>query len=258
MSGTILEPGARVGKYEIVAHIASGGMGAVYKAVDPELRRTVAMKVLSAALAQNELALERFRREARHVARLSHPHIVAIHEYGYDDVGDLHFLVLEFVDGIDLGRYIARRGMVAPPEARLILMQVVKALDHAFAQGIVHRDIKPSNILLARAGKRTVVKLTDLGLARTASDEEFRVTREGSTVGTIDYMSPEQARNSAGTDIRSDIYSLGCTAFHMLAGKAPFAQGGLGERLVGHLETPAPDVRQFCPAVSGRLQRPFS
>ncbi|HZZ79163.1 MAG TPA: protein kinase [Gemmataceae bacterium] len=246
----VLEVGSRLGKYEIVCHIATGGMGAVYKATDLELRRTVALKVLSTDLAKNDLARERFRREARHAARLSHPHIVTIYECGHDGVRDLHYLALEFVAGIDLGRYLSKHGRLKPVEARRILIQAVRALDHAHNQGIVHRDIKPSNILLARVGTKTVVKLADLGLARAADDDEFRVTREGNTVGTIDYMSPEQARDSAATDIRSDIYSLGCTAYHMLAGKAPFAQGGLGERLFQHLESPPPEVRQANPAVS--------
>src|SRR5207302_3495970 len=123
-----------------------------------------------------------------------------------------------------------------PEESRLILIQVAKALDHAFRQGVVHRDIKPSNILLARMGRKIVVKLTDLGVSRVTDDDEFKLTQEGATVGTVDYISPEQARDSSAADIRSDIYSLGCTGYHMLAGKAPFAAGGLAERVYKHME----------------------
>ncbi len=250
MSSSILKPGFRLGKYEVLAHIATGGMGAVYKATDLELRRIVALKVLPSRTARRPDLLERFRREARHAARLSHKHIVTLFECGYDAGHDLHYLALEFVDGIDLEEYIRRRGRLPPAEARHILMQAAKALEHAFERGVIHRDIKPSNFLLAQVSKRAVVKLTDLGLARVADDDDFKVTRDGSTVGTIDYLSPEQARDSRAADIRSDIYSLGCTAYHMLAGKAPFAEGGLGERLFKHLEVVPPDVRQFNPAVS--------
>lgn len=245
-----LEPGFRLGKYEVVSHIASGGMGAVYKATDLELGRVVALKILPAHLAKRPTTMERFRREARHAARLSHSHIVTLYECGYDANADLHFLAMEFIDGIDLGSYIVRVGRVPPEDARRILMQAAKALDHAFSQGVVHRDIKPSNLLLARRGDKMSVKLTDLGLARVQDEDEFQVTREGSTVGTVDYMAPEQARDSQATDVRSDIYSLGCTAYHMLAGKPPFAEGGLGERVYKHMEVPPPDVRQFSPTVS--------
>ena len=253
MSSDLFEAGSRLGKYEVLAHVADGGMGAVYRAVDTELRRTVALKVLFREVAQNATTLERFRREARHAARLNHPNIVALYECGHDPVRDLHYLVLEFVSGIDLRRYIETRGQLQPEEARIILKQATKALCHAFEQGIVHRDIKPSNFLLARVSGRCVVKLTDMGLARKHNDDEYRVTREGNTVGTIDYISPEQARNSASADFRSDIYSLGCTAYHMLAGQPPFPGGGLGERLVKHLQTPAPDVRQFNREVSAEF-----
>src|SRR5205814_2431500 len=112
-------------------------------------------------------------------------------------------------------------------------------------EGIIHRDIKPSNILLARTPDGVVAKLTDLGLSREAGEEEFRVTRDGTTVGTVDYLSPEQARDSGAADIRSDIYSLGCTLFHMLTGKPPFAEGNLTERIFKHVEVEPPDVRNF-------------
>jgi serine/threonine protein kinase len=250
MSSGLLQPGRRLGKYEVLAHVATGGMGAVYKARDLELRRTVALKVLPSHLANTRQILERFRREARHAARLHHRHIVTLFECGYDAEQDLHYLAMEFVDGIDLGAYIERKGRLEPEEARRILIQAARALDHAFGEGVIHRDIKPSNFLLARRGTKLVVKMTDFGLAIVADDEEFKVTKDGATVGTIDYLSPEQARDSRAADIRSDIYSLGCTAYQMLAGKAPFAEGGLGERVLKHMELAPPDVRQFNPAVS--------
>jgi serine/threonine protein kinase len=251
MSSEQLSPGVRLGKYKVLAHIATGGMGIIYKASDEELGRIVALKVLDSSMAAKPSTLERFRREARHAAKLSHKNIVTLYEYG--QANGVHFLALEFIDGIDLYDYIERKGRLAPEESRRILVQAVKALDHAFGQGITHRDIKPSNFLLTRDRDRMRVKLTDLGLARKADEEEFRVTRAGSTVGTIDYLAPEQARDSASADIRSDIYSLGCTLYHMLAGAPPFSEGGLGERVLKHLQEDPPDVRQFNPKVSDAM-----
>ncbi len=251
MSSERLNPGERLGKYKVLAHIATGGMGTVYKASDEELGRLVALKVLDTSLADKPNTLERFRREARHAARLSHKNIVTLYEYRYEN--GRHFLALEYVDGIDLYDYIERKGRLAPEESRRILIQAVKALDHAYKQGITHRDIKPSNFLLTRDHDRMRVKLTDLGLARRADEEDFRITRAGSTVGTIDYLAPEQARDSAAADIRSDIYSLGCTLYHMLTGNPPFSEGGLGERILKHLQDDPPDVRQFNAKVSEEL-----
>ncbi len=253
MVSILIEPVFRVGKYEVMEHLATGGMGAVYKAVDRELGRLVALKVLSTQLAENDLAAERFRREACHAAHLNHRNIVTLYEFGRDKSRKLSFLAFEFISGIDLAKYIATRGQLRPEEVRRILIQVAKALGHAFGQGIVHRDIKPSNIMLARVGGKIQVKVTDLGLAISKGEDEFRVTREGNTVGTIDYLAPEQARNSRAVDSRSDIYSLGCTAYHMLAGKAPFAEGGLGERLFKHLQDRPADVRRFNKAVSAEF-----
>jgi serine/threonine protein kinase len=243
MASHLFLPAERVGKYEVIAHVATGGMGAVYKAVDNSLGRVVALKVLAARLVENPAALERFRREARNAARLNHPNIVTLYEWGKAD--DSYFLAMEYVDGPDLGEYILRKGKLDVKEARAILIQAVQALDHAYRQGIVHRDIKPSNFLLARQDDELVVKMTDLGLSRTVTDDEFRVTRDGSTVGTVDYLSPEQSRDSSQADIRSDIYSLGCTAYHMLAGQPPFSEGGLGERVYQHLHTEPSSVRRF-------------
>ncbi len=243
----------RIGKYEVLAHIATGGMGAVYKARDTELDRVVAIKVLPPELAANPALVERFRREARHAAKLRHKNIVTIFEAA--EAQGTHFLVMEYVEGTDLHEYIERKGKLDPEKARLIVMQAAKALDHAHRAGLVHRDVKPSNFLLGKGEDgRIFVKLTDLGLAREVSDEQFRVTRTGTTVGTIDYISPEQARDSGKADGRSDIYSLGCTFFHMLAGRPPFCEGGLGERLLKHIEAEPPDVGQFNPQVPGPMR----
>jgi tetratricopeptide (TPR) repeat protein len=242
MPSQLLNPGTRVGRYEVVAHLATGGMGQVYKARDVELDRDVALKVLPEHMAENPAALERFRREARAAARLSHKNIVTLYDWGQD--GGTWFLAMEFIDGINLHGRIAAKGRIHPIEAWVVMLQAARALDHAFRQGIIHRDIKPSNFLLTRQGRKLRVKLTDFGLARSA-DEDARVTRDGSTVGTIDYLAPEQARDSALADCRSDIYSLGCTLYHMLAGRPPFPDGGIGERVLKHLEADPPDVREF-------------
>jgi serine/threonine-protein kinase len=241
----------RIGKYEVVKHIATGGMGAVYRARDTALDREVALKVLPKEVAANPGAIERFRREARNAAKLRHENIVSIYEFG--EVQGNWFLALEFVEGIDLYEYISRKTRLEPEEARRITIQAALALQHAYQQGIVHRDIKPSNFLVTRKNDRLVVKMTDLGLSRETRPDATRVTRDGTTVGTVDYMAPEQGRDSSRADTRSDIYSLGCTLYHMLAGKPPFSEGGLTERLYAHAFEELPDIRQFNPQVSEAL-----
>jgi serine/threonine-protein kinase len=241
----------RLGKYEVLAHLATGGMGAVYKARDTVSGRTVALKVLSPEMAANPALRERFRREARSAAKLRHANIVAIYECG--EVNGLSYLALEYVDGTDLHHHITRDGPLPTGAARAVLLQAARALAHLHSQGIVHRDVKPSNFLVARRGGRLVVKLTDLGLAREPTDADQRVTRLGSTVGTLDYMSPEQARDSGSADIRSDLYSLGCTLYHVLAGRCPFTEGGVADRVRQHAEEEPADIRQLRPEVPADL-----
>jgi serine/threonine protein kinase len=233
----------RIGKYEILGHIATGGMGVIYKARDVDLDRLVALKILPPELAAQQTTLIRFEREAKAAARLRHENIVAIFDVG--ESNGTHFIALEFIEGTDLQDYINRKCRLDTEEARQIMIQAARALVHAHEQGIVHRDIKPSNFLLTHKDNRLIVKLTDFGLAiRHENDAEFRITRDKTTVGTVDYMSPEQARDSRSADIRSDIYSLGCTFYHMLAGLAPFARGTLPERIVQHMQAP-PDLRKL-------------
>ena len=244
-------PGAHIGKYRLLALIASGGMGRVYKAKDEKLGRIVALKILSPELSGNPVLVERFRREARHAACLIHKNIVGLYEA--DEADGFHYLAMEYVDGVDLAEYIRRKGKLPPEESRRILIQACKALEHAFSMGITHRDIKPSNFLLANDEGRCRVKLTDLGLSRMQNDEEFRVTQAGFTVGTVDYMAPEQARDSSLADVRSDIYALGCTLYHMLAGDPPFSEGGIGERIYKHMSVDPVDVRTHNPLVPAGL-----
>lgn len=243
----------RVGRFEIVARIATGGMGTVYKAIDPLEDKVVALKVMSPELAKKRKMLTRFKREAMAAAKLRHKNIVAIHEFGEAD--GMFFLALEFVDGKDLHDYITRSpgGRLGVEEARHITLQAAHALDHAYQAGIVHRDIKPSNFLIVQQPDMPLVKLTDLGLARHEDDDEHRVTKIGTTLGTVDYMAPEQARDSSKADIRSDLYALGCTLFHMLTGKPPFPKGTMAEKLVLHMEAEPPDLCKINEAVPKSL-----
>jgi serine/threonine-protein kinase len=236
-----------IGHYKVIKRLGAGGMGAVYQAVDTHLGREVALKVLPPDLAGKPEMLERFRQEAQTAASLRHEHIVTLYEFG--TANGTHFLAMEYVEGINLHEYIQAKGRLEAELARKLIFQAAKALALAHEHGIVHRDIKPSNFLLTRKDGRLFVKLTDFGLARSIEDTDFKVTRTGQTVGTVDYISPEQARNSRAADIRSDIYSLGCTLYHMLAGQPPFPEGDLTERLLKHVEAEPEDVRHFNPDV---------
>jgi serine/threonine protein kinase len=241
----------RIGKYEVLAHVATGGMGAIYRALDTESGRQVALKVLSPDMAAKPVVVQRFQLEARNAAKLRHENIVAHYDYG--EVNGTYYLAQEFVEGVDLHDYVSQRGRLGPDEAREIIIQAARALDHAYQKGIVHRDIKPSNLLIAQQGNRPVVKLTDMGLAREIEDQDFRLTRAGTTVGTLDYMAPEQARDSRAADSRSDIYSLGCTFYFALAGHPPFPKGTIAEKLTAHAEVEPPDIRLENPAVGPGL-----
>jgi serine/threonine protein kinase len=239
----------RIGKYQILQHVATGGMASVYKARDVRLKREVALKVLSPETAAKPAMLQRFRSEAHNAAKLEHENVVQIYEFNEAD--GVHFLAMEFVHGVDLHEYIDRKGKLDPDEAREIVVQAARALERAHQLGVVHRDVKPSNFLLSRSRKgHLLVKLSDFGLSREVDDDDRRVTRTGTTVGTVDYIAPEQARNSRAADVRSDLYSLGCTWFHMLAGHAPFPEGAVAERLYRHMHEPPPDLRAINERVS--------
>ncbi len=237
----------RIGKYEVVSHIATGGMGAVYKARDPDTGRLVAVKVLSPEMASQQSMVVRFKREARSVGKLRHDNIVTLYEFG--EAAGTYFLALEFIDGRDLHEYVEKKGPLSAEEALDYMIQACRALDHAHRCNIVHRDIKPSNFLLTSREGRPLIKLTDMGLAREVDKDENRVTKAGTTVGTLDFMSPEQARDSGSADIRSDLYSLGGTWFFLLTGQPPFPGGGLGERLFRIMNEEPPDVRTLNPDV---------
>lgn len=235
----------QLGKYQIERKIGAGGMGTVFLARDTELKRTVALKVLPQDKAANPTLVRRFRAEAQAAAQLRHPNIVAVFDSGEAD-GYL-YIAMEYVEGRDLFEMVSLRGVVPIRRSIDIIKQVAAALQHAYEQNIVHRDIKPSNLLIRRDG---VVKLTDLGLARSVDDTlETNITRAGTTVGTVDYMSPEQARNSKFADIRSDLYSLGCTWYQMLTGSPPYPEGAVTNKLQAHAVKPIPDPRDKNPRI---------
>ncbi|AMV36333.1 serine/threonine-protein kinase [Planctomyces sp. SH-PL62] len=244
----------RIGSYGIMHPLGSGGMSSVYRAAHLETGHEVALKVLPPYMARNSNILKRFVSEARSAEALQHPNIVSIYDRGSD--GDRYYLVLEYIEGGDLHDYVQHRGPLEPHEATGLIVQVARGLEYAASRGVIHRDVKPSNLLRTPLGE---VKITDLGLALRPESEDERVTREGTTVGTVDYMSPEQARDSRATSIQSDIYSLGCTFHYLLTGLPPFPGGDITEKLTKHARTPPPDVREvrpeLPPALAALLQR---
>jgi serine/threonine-protein kinase len=223
-------------------------MSVVYRAKDAETGREVALKVMLPELTTKPNLVERFRREGRLGGKLQHEHIVRVYESG--ERFGLRFMALEFVEGIDLDYYVDQKGKLDIEEAGRVVLQAVRALGHMHEKGVVHRDIKPANFIVIQKNGKPAIKLIDLGLARDNNDEEMKIARAGTTLGTVDYMAPEQARDSNSADIRSDIYSLGCTWYHLLAGRPPFPDGELGDRISQHAEAEPPDVRQFNPNVT--------
>jgi serine/threonine protein kinase len=220
-------------------------MGAVYLALDPFLKRNCALKVLPQDRAKNPTLIKRFRSEAQQAANLRHENIVTVYEAGEAD--GYSYIAMEYVEGTDVANLVQKRGLIPLRRSIEIVKQVAQALEHAHEQGIVHRDIKPGNLLVRLDG---VVKLADLGLARSLDDVDTSITRAGTTVGTVDYMAPEQARDSKAADARSDLYSLGCTWYFMLTGEPPFPDGSLSQKLRAHAEIPIPDPRPVNPAVT--------
>ena len=212
----LLAAGERVGPYEIVEPLGSGGMGTVYRAEHAVLRRRVALKVLSDHLLSDPAFVQRFEREGRALAQLRHPHVVAVHDIGRD--GDRPWLAMELVDGVSLRELIDARSL-SPPQALGLVPKICAALEYAHDQGIVHRDVKPENILIDRAGEP---KVADFGLARMVHGDEpdDGLTRTDMLIGTRSYMAPEQWQ-TAKVDHRADVYSLGVVVYEMLTGDLP-------------------------------------
>src|SRR5262249_5628293 len=225
----------------------SGGMGRVYKAEHRLMERLVALKVINRNLTDNAAAVERFRREVKTAAKLSHPNIVTA--FDAEQVGDWHFLVMEYVEGHSLDRIVQARGRLPIADACDYMRQAALGLQHAWERGMVHRDIKPHNLMLTPQG---LIKILDFGLARFLSEGKpiTALTQFGVIMGTPDYIAPEQAQDSRTADIRADLYSLGCTFFYLLTGRVPFPEGSMLQKLMAQVTqepTPLRVLREDAP-----------
>ena len=241
--------GTMLGPYRLDTFIGGGGMGAVFRSLDTTLDRVVAVKVLARHQSADEEMLRRFRNEAQSAARLDHENIGRVHAVGSER--GWHYIVFEFIEGTNLRDLVAARGPFDLARAVDVTIQVAEALEHASQRDVVHRDIKPSNIVITPAGKARVV---DMGLARLAPTEQANdLTQSGMTLGTFDYIAPEQARDPRAADVRSDLYSLGCTIYFMLTGRPPFAEGTLVQKLLQHQQEKPPDIEMLRPDVPHRF-----
>jgi serine/threonine-protein kinase len=270
-----------LGPYRILDRLGHGGMGRVFKAEHIALKRTVALKVLAPRLVSCERARALFLREVHAAAQIVHPNIVTALDA--DEADGLYFLALEYVDGPDLDQLVRKHGPLPVGLACDYIRQTAHGLQAAHALGMVHRDIKPSNLLVQRGSldkdSPSLIKISDFGLARLSSSLEDVAngastipTQQNTVMGTPDFLSPEQARDLHCADIRSDLYSLGCTFYYLLAGQVPFPGGTALEKLIRHsaefpapLEACRPDVpvpvldiveRLLCKAPDARFQTP--
>lgn len=251
-----------VGDYFIMDRIGQGGMGIVYKSRRRDAHDLVALKMMTPKTVGSAIAVKRFRREIELASRLKHPNIVTAMDGG--EFGGREFLVMEFVDGLNLGAVLEVKKKLAVLTAFDHILDAAKGLAYAHAKGIVHRDIKPSNLLVNRDG---TAKVLDMGLARIIQDESMsdasetltQLTREGALMGTADYIAPEQALNSRNADFRADIYSLGCTMHYAFTGRAVYAGETPMERLVAHREQDIPSLLEaredLAPEVDGIFQK---
>jgi serine/threonine protein kinase len=234
----------KFGQYELLETLSDTGRNRVFKARDTVMDRLVVLKVLPPNVAKDHQWYERFRREMQMAGKLSHPNIVTT--YGASEVDGTPLMIMEFVEGLSLGERLEREGNIPEKTAWLMVREVAKALAYAAQNNILHRDIKPENILCSRGGK---VKIIDMGLSKSTQDDTG-LTAAGTTVGTPFYISPEQARGTANLDARTDIYSLGCTAFHMLTGSVPFMREALTDVMLAHTQAARPDPRDLIPEIS--------
>ncbi len=240
--------GLQLGDYVIQARIGRGGMGAVFRANDLRLDRVVALKILAPEYTRDPGCVQRFQNEARAAAKLDHENIARVFASGED--GGQQYIAFEYVSGTNVRDMIQQRGTLTSAETVNYVLQMAEALRHTSAAGVVHRDIKPSNIIITPSGR---AKLVDLGLARHRTQGEDDLTVQGTTLGTFDYISPEQALDPRNVDVRSDLYSLGCTAYHMLTGEPPYSRGSMFQKVLDHHKTEVPDASAKNPLVPPAL-----
>jgi eukaryotic-like serine/threonine-protein kinase len=238
--------GKQIGNYQIQQKLGEGGMGVVYKAIDLDLERPVAVKVLSAALSQDPALLERFRSEAKAQANLGHTNIAAL--YSLLNIDNHTGIVMEYIDGETLNQILKRRGPISWQEALSWFEQALRGIGFAHRKGVIHRDLKPSNLMVNRDG---VVKVMDFGIAKMLGGQGL--TQTGMQLGTVAYMSPEQIRNQT-IDARSDIYSLGVTLYELLTVHLPFETGSDFEVMSDHVNTPPPPPSRYAPSIPQALQ----
>lgn len=254
-AGGTLAPGQKVGRYRIEKLLGRGSMGEVFLAIDDQLGRRTALKTLGPKHLQNQTVKERFLREARALAKLTHPNLITVFESGHIDGTDRPYFAMELLEGGDTQRLLDDRGPLDSGVVATIGAQAAAALAEAARAGIIHRDVKPANLGISGRG---AVKVTDFSLAKShAADKSL--TGKGMVVGTADYIAPEQARGD-DVDERADVYSLGCSLFHLLTGKPPFRcrAGTEVQRYVdvmrAHLTAPVPDPREFVASVDEELR----
>lgn len=275
------DPSLIADRYRILEKLGEGGMGAVYRAHDTHLDRDVAVKVLPAHSLADADAVARFQREARALARLSHPNVIQAYDNGQDH--GRQFLVMEYVAGVSLAAILRERGAIPPTLAADMIYQAALGLQHAHEKGLVHRDLKPANLLLSTATilpalapsprpaarptditasyiapaalHKGIVRILDLGLARFLQDQlgDSQLTREGAGVGTPDYMAPEQFRDALHADARTDIYGLGCTLYHLISGTVPFPGSSFSEKADAHAKREPIPLEERCPEVPAGL-----
>lgn len=242
----ITTPGFHTGRtlsnIRLLDVVGKGGMGEIYKGVRDG--KTVAVKVIPSNLLEDERIIQRFEREAQALLALQHPNIVSCLEYG--EAENIHYLVMEMLSGQDLATYFRQRGKLTLDEIRSVVQDIAAALDYAHTQGIVHRDIKPGNVMLAQTGDTQKAVLMDFGIAKL-SDGITSITTTG-TIGTVDYISPEQIMSSGAVDHRTDIYAVGVMLYQLLTGELPF-KGSPGQILFAHLHQPVPDILNLAPDV---------
>ncbi len=237
--------GRTLAHFELIEPIGVGGMAAVIRARDKQLDRFVALKILPPEMAKDDENVRRFHQEARAAAKLDHENIARVFFCGEDQ--GLHFIAFEFVEGRNVRAILEDRGHIPVAEAVRYVLQIAAGLEHAASRGVVHRDIKPSNIIVSPNGR---AKLVDMGLARSLEPTpDLQLTQSGVTLGTFDYISPEQALEPRQADSRSDIYSLGCTFYHMLTGQPPVPDGTAAKKLHFHQHVPPVDPREINPDI---------